>query len=108
MWSLSAVGVRGRGLDGRGGRASGPRRQILVDPPPLEDVLLRRLQEVRRLQRVAMYQHGVASLVVEILPDGQRRGLRVELEGVETLAGQVGVVSEQGPVSGQHRRLLLI
>src|SRR5262249_43811982 len=83
-------------LSGPVDRQRGP---VLVEPPALADVLLGQAEQLAGGGRVALGQHGVARLVVDVLLQRQARGPRVELEWVLPLLFQLGVVADQRPVA---------
>ncbi len=60
------------------------------------------------LVRIALDQHGVARLVVDVILQLDAGRARIELEWILPLGRQARVVPEQRPVTGLHRGLLLI
>src|SRR5690242_831956 len=84
-----------------------PRSGFIQLPPSLY-LGLCLLQQPLRCFRLAVFQHGIARLVIDVLVERQRGRLRIENKWILTALGQLGIVTEQDPVPGSHGILLLL
>src|SRR5438105_9737054 len=83
-------------------------RPMLIPFPAAGDIFFRLFQQLSGLFRIALGQHGVARLVIDVVLQLDARGARIELERVLAFGGQCGVIAKQRPIARVYRRLLLI
>src|SRR5829696_7997860 len=88
--------------------SSFPFCELLVLAPALVDRLLRAAEEEARDLRVALLEHAVARLGVDVVLQRNLRLARVELEGVLAGGGARRVVAVERPVAALDGELLLV
>src|ERR1019366_3197417 len=83
-------------------------RHVVVELPLGGNILLRQFEELLCVLRIALGEHGVTGLVVDIVLEADAGGAGIELKGILALGDQVGVIAEERPVAGVDGGLLLI
>src|SRR5579864_6778596 len=74
-------------------RAVLPRARFIQLPPLLYFGLCLLQQPLRRF-RLAVFQHGITRLVIDVLFERQCRRFRIENKWILTALGQLGIVTE--------------
>src|ERR1043165_1096983 len=85
-----------------------PFGELLVLVPALPDRLLRAGEEELGRRRVALLEHAVARLRVDVVFERNLRLARIQLERVLVLGGGRGVEAVERPVARLDRELLLV
>src|SRR5438067_1178219 len=81
--------------------------QLRVAQPAIVHILLSQRQQSLCFDRVALGEHAVARLGVDVVLERDAGRFRVEVERLAAVVRQTWVVVEQRPVPGEHRLFLL-